>query len=356
MSDSATPLRNFASDNNAGIIPEVWEALAEANAQPHCGSYGEDSWTRAAENEFRRVFEHGDLQVFFVFNGTASNSLALAALCESQDAVICHRHSHVMTDECNAPGFFRHGLTLIPVDGAEAKVTAASVRQVCTSLQPVHSPAAKALSLTQSTELGTVYTRAELHTLAQLAHELGLRVHMDGARFSNAVASLGCTPADLTWRAGVDVLSFGGTKNGMGMGEAVVFFDPALAANFLRRQKQGGQLASKMRFLSASWLGFLRGDAWLGHARRANEVAAHLERALAKLPGLRITLPREANAVFVDLPRAATESLRSKGWRFYDDVDPNGAVRLMCAWDSTEEDADRFVADVGAALAPPVKL
>lgn len=348
MPDSATPTRQFASDNYAGIIPEVWQALSEANAQPHCGSYGEDSWTRAAEAEFRRVFEHGELEVFFVFNGTASNSLAMASICESQDAVICHRHSHVTTDECNAPGFFRHGLTLIPVDGAGGKIPPAAVRQVCASLIPVHAPAAKALSLTQSTELGTVYTRAEVQTLAQLAQELGLRVHMDGARFSNAVASLRCTPAEITWRAGVDVLSFGGTKNGMGMGEAVVFFDPKLAANFQRRQKQSGQLASKMRFLSASWLGFLRDDAWLRHARRANEVAAHLERSLGKLPGIRVSMPRESNAVFVHLPRLAAEALWSKGWRFYDDVDPNGAVRLMCAWDSTEQDVDSFVADLAA--------
>ncbi len=352
MSDSAPPPpRPFASDNNAGIIPEVWQALAEANATPHCGAYGEDAWTRAAEQEFRRVFERDELEVFFVFNGTASNSLALAALCDSIHAVICHRHSHVMTDECNAAGFFRHGLTLMPVEGDLGKITSKALREACAPLRHIHVPEARALSVTQSTELGTVYAPVELQALTATAREIGLRVHMDGARFSNAVASLGCAPADLTWRAGIDVLSFGGTKNGMVAGEALVFFDPALAVNFKRRMKQSGQLASKMRFLSAPWLGFLRGDAWITHARRSNATAAYLAESLARLPGIRITQPREANAVFMHLPRAATEALWARGWSFYDDVGPAGAVRLMCAWDSTTEDVDRFVADLAAWMA-----
>lgn len=352
MSDSAPlPPRPFASDNNAGIIPEVWEALAEANKQPHCAAYGEDGWTRAATDEFRRVFEHGDLEVFFVFNGTASNSLALASLCESVHGVICHRHSHVMTDECNAPAFFRHGLSLLPVEGESGKIGSEVVRERCSTLRHIHAPEARALSVTQSTELGTVYTPTELQALTTTARELGLKVHMDGARFSNAVASLNASPADLTWRAGVDVLSFGGTKNGMGSGESVVFFDPAQAQNFKRRMKQSGQLASKMRFLSAQWLGFLRGDAWLKHARQANKTAAYLAESLARLPGIRIAQPREANAVFLSLSPAAAEALWARGWAFYDDVGPAGAVRLMCAWDSTVEDVALFVADLAAWMA-----
>ena len=350
MSDIPPP-RPFASDNNAGIIPEVWQALAEANATPHCGAYGEDAWTRAAEQEFRRVFERDKLEVFFVFNGTASNSLALAALCDSIHAVICQRHSHVMTDECNAAGFFRHGLSLVPVEGDLGKITSDTLRAACAPLRHIHVPEARALSVTQSTELGTVYTPAELQALTATARELGLKVHMDGARFSNAVASLNASPADLTWRAGIDVLSFGGTKNGMVAGEAVVFFNPLPAANFKRRMKQSGQLASKMRFLSAPWLGFLRGDAWLAHARRANEVAAYLGESLTRVPGIRLAQPREANAVFVHLPRAAAEALWARGWEFYDDVGPAGAVRLMCAWDSTPQDVDRFVADLAAWIA-----
>ena len=351
MLDATPPPRHFASDNNAGIIPEVWRILTEVNQSGHSPTYGDDPWTAAAANEFRRVFEREELEVHFVFNGTASNSLALASICDSMQAVICHESSHVRTDECNAAGFFRSGLTLLPVPGEHGKIRPDAVRSACASLIPVHAPDARALTLTQSTELGTVYSPAELRNLSATARELGLKVHMDGARFSNAVASAGCAPADLTWRAGVDVLSFGGTKNGMAASEALVFFDLALAANFQRRMKQAGQLASKMRFLSAPWLGFLRDDVWLKHARHANSIAQHLERSLAKLPGIRISHPCEANVVFAHLPRAAVEDLWARGWRFYDDVDPGGAVRLMCAWDSTEDDVARFVADLAAWIA-----
>jgi len=346
MSDATPPPRHFASDNNAGIIPEVWRMLAEVNESGHSPTYGDDEWTAAAKGEFRRVFEREELEVFFVFNGTASNSLALASICDSMQAVVCHQSSHARTDECNAASFFRAGLTLLPVPGEHGKLKAEAVRSACAALIPVHAPDARALSLTQSTELGTVYSPAELQVLGATARELGLKVHMDGARFSNAVATVGCAPADLTWRAGVDVLSFGGTKNGMSASEALVFFDLNLANNFVRRMKQAGQLASKMRFLSAPWLAFLRDDVWLKHARRANAMAQRLERALAKLPGIRISHPCEANAVFAHMPRPAIEELWARGWRFYDDVDPGGAVRLMCAWDSREEDVDAFVADL----------
>jgi threonine aldolase len=351
MSDGNPHPRHFASDNNAGIIPEVWRMLAEVNESGHAPTYGDDAWTAAATAEFRRVFEHEDLEVYFVFNGTASNSLALASICDSMQAVVCHQSSHARTDECNAAAFFRAGLTLLPVAGEHGKIAPDAVRAACASLIPVHAPDARALSLTQSTELGTVYQPSEIEALSATARELGLKVHMDGARFSNAVAGIGCAPADLTWRTGVDVLSFGGTKNGMAASEALVFFDPALAANFTRRMKQAGQLASKMRFLSAPWLAFLRNDVWVKHARRANTMAERMERALVKLPGIRISHPREANAVFAHLPRPAIEYLWARGWRFYDDVDPGGAVRLMCAWDSREEDVDAFVADLAAWIA-----
>lgn len=343
------PSRHFASDNNAGILPEVWAALAEANASGHEPAYGEDACTARAVAEFRRVFERDELEVFFVFNGTASNSLALAALTDSMHGVVCHEFSHIMTDECNAPGFFRHGLTLLPVPGPLGKILPEAVRTRVSGLRSVHAPEVRALSLTQATELGTVYRPAELQALSAVARELGLRVHVDGARFSNAVASLGCAPADLTWRAGVDVLSFGGTKGGMGAGEAVVFFDRALAANFRRRMKQSGQLASKMRFLSAPWLGFLRDDVWLRHAARANALAARLAAGLTAVPGVRLAHPPEANAVFAYLPAGVAEKLWDAGWRFYDDVGPVGAVRLMCAWDTTEADVDAFVAELARA-------
>ena len=340
--------RHFASDNNAGMCPEVLAALTAANAD-HVPGYGDDPWTRRAERLFRDVFET-DCEVYFVFNGTASNCLALWSLCESFHGVICHRHSHIETDECGAPGFFMHGATLLPADTADGKLNPAAVREASTLRHDFHAPQPRALSLTQATELGTVYTPDELRALSDLARELKLSVHMDGARFANAVAGLGVAPADVTWRAGVDVLCLGGTKNGAAAGEAVVFFDRAQADNFRRRCKQSGQLASKMRFLSAQWVGMLENGAWLRHAAHANSVAAYLEGKLAALPGVRVAFPREANAVFAMLPKAAAEAVAARGWRFYNDVGPGGAARLMCSWDSTEADVDAFVGDLTAAL------
>lgn len=345
---SSTAPRHFASDNNAGMCPEVLAALTEANTH-HVPGYGDDAWTQRAERLFRDVFET-DCDVFFVFNGTASNCLALWSLCESFHGVICHRHSHIETDECGAPGFFMHGVTLLPADTTDGKLTEPAVRGAHQTRHDFHAPQPRALSLTQATELGTVYTPAEIGALTAVARELKLSVHMDGARFANAVASLGVSPADVTWRAGVDVLSFGGTKNGAAAGEAVVFFDRARADNFRRRCKQSGQLASKMRFLSAQWVGLLENAAWLRYAEHANATAAYLERKLAEVPGVRIAFPREANAVFALLPTAAADAVSARGWRFYNDVGPGGAARLMCAWDSTEGDVDAFVADLASAL------
>ena len=340
--------RHFASDNNAGICPEVLAAITEAN-RDHAPGYGDDPWTRRAERLFAETFEM-DCEVFFVFNGTASNCLALWSMCESFHGIVCHRHSHVQTDECGAPGFFMHGATLLPADTPGGKLDAPAVREACNLRHGFHAPEPRALSLTQSTELGTVYTPDELRALTDVARELRLSVHMDGARFGNAVASLGVTPADVTWRAGIDVLCFGGTKGGAAAGEAVVFFDRARAENFQRRCKQSGQLASKMRFLSAQWVGMLENGAWLRHAAHANAVAAYLEAKLATLPGVRVAFPREANAVFALLPTVAADEVAARGWRFYNDVGPGGAARLMCSWDSTEGDVDAFVGDLAEAL------
>ena len=340
--------RHFASDNNAGVCPEVFAAMAEAN-QHHLPGYGDDPWTRRAESLFREAFET-DCEVFFVFNGTASNCLALWSMCESFHGVICHRHSHIQTDECGAPGFFMHGVSLLPADTASGKLDEAAVRGAYTLKHDFHAPQPRALSLTQATELGTVYTPAEIGALTALARELKLGVHMDGARFANAVVGTDASPADITWRAGVDVLSLGGTKNGAMIGEAVVFFDCTRADNFRRRCKQSGQLASKMRFLSSQWVGLLEGGAWLRHAAHANGVAAYLESQLADVPGVQVAFPRQANAVFALLPAVAAEAVAARGWRFYNDVGPGGAARLMCSWDSTEADVDAFVGDLRAAL------
>ncbi len=347
--DVAAPPRHFASDNNAGVCPEVFAALAAANHH-HAPGYGDDPWTHRAEALFREMFET-DCEVFFVFNGTASNCLALWSLCESFHGVVCHEHSHIKTDECGAPGFFMHGVSLLTAPGPEGKLTPEGVRAAHRQRHDFHSPQPRALSLTQSTELGTVYSLDELHVLRELARELNLFIHMDGARFANAVAALGCSPADTTWRAGVDVLCLGGTKNGAATGEAVVFFNREHAENFKRRCKQSGQLASKMRFLSAQWVGLLENNVWHRNAGHANAQAAYLEGKLAGLPGVKLAHPRQANAVFADLPTAAADALLTRGWRFYNDVGPGGAARLMCSWDTTASDVNRFVADLERALA-----
>lgn len=339
--------RSFASDNNAGICPEAWAAMAQCNAG-HAPAYGNDYYTREASDLIRETFET-DCEVFFTFNGTAANSLALASLCESYQAVICHELAHVETDECGAPEFYSGGSKILLASGERGKVDPAVVEHLVHRRRDLHYPRPRVLSLTQATEVGTVYTPDELRALGALAHGLGLKVHMDGARFANAVAALGCAPKEVTWRAGVDVLCLGGTKNGLAIGEAVVFFKRELAADFDYRCKQAGQLASKMRFLAAPWVGMLRDGAWLRHAGHANACAARLAKGLREA-GMELAHPREANSVFCILPPALAVALSQRGWQFYDFIAAGGA-RLMCSWDTTFEDIDAFVADV-QSLAP----
>ena len=326
-------MQNFASDNNAGMCPEALAALVAANAAGHVLSYGDDPWTRRAAERIDTVFER-PCRTFFVFNGTAANALSLAALARPYNAVIAHAFSHIETDEASAPEFFTGG----------AKLTPDAVARLATRYSGFHHVKPAVLSITQATELGTVYSVAEVTALTDAARAHGLRVHMDGARLANAVAHLGCRPADITWRAGVDVLAFGGSKNGLGLGEAVVFFTPALADEFEWRVKQSGQLASKMRFMSAPWAAALEADVWLRHARHANAMAARLAAGLATVPGIRLMAPVEANAVFAEMPPALQAALRAKGWRFYTFVGETGC-RLMCAWDTSPDIVDRFLAD-----------
>ena len=339
--------QQFASDNGSGICPEAWAALAAANAG-HVPSYGSDDWTAAAVAAIRAVFET-ECEVFLVFNGTAANSLALSALCRGTDAMVCHAKAHINADECGAPHFFSGGATLLTADTPHAKLTVDAVERLAATPDDVHSARPRALSLTQSTELGTLYSPVEMLDLAQCAHALGMKVHVDGARLANAVAALRCAPADLAWRAGVDVLSFGGTKNGMQFGEAVVFFDAALAEEFGRRRMQGGQLASKMRFLAAPWVGMLEDGAWLRHATHANAMATRLAAAIGDLAGSRLLAPVEANGVFVDLPQPVIDAVRAKGWQFYSFVGETG-VRFMCSWDTKASSVDALVADLRGAM------
>jgi threonine aldolase len=336
-------MQHFASDNYAGICPEALQALLAANAG-HAPAYGDDEWTRQASDRLRELFAT-DCDVYFAFNGTAANSLALAALCQSYHSVICHELAHVETDECGGPEFFSNGSKLLPAKGENGKLTPEAVREVIARRSDIHYPKPRVVTLTQATEVGTVYRPAEIAAIAELAHANGLRVHMDGARFANAVASLGVAPADITWRAGVDVLCFGGTKMGLPVGEAVIFFDRKLSEDFAWRCKQAGQLASKMRFLSAPWLGMLEGDAWLRHAAHANAMAQRLAAGLAGIPGAKLLFPVQVNGVFVELPLPVQEGLRARGWRFYTFIGAGGA-RFMCSWDTQPESVDALLADL----------
>ena len=339
----------FASDNTAGVCPEALAALSAANAG-RVPSYGDDAHTAEAKRHFAELFEC-ECDVFFVFNGTAANALVLAALCQRHHAVLCHEMSHVETDECGAPEFFTGGAKVLPIAAPLAKLRPSDLEPVMHRGHGVHFPKIRAVSLTQSTELGTVYTPDELRALTDFAHARGLAVHVDGARFANAAASLQArrvSPADVTWRAGVDVLCFGGTKNGLLSTEAVVFFNRELAREFDYRVKQSGQLSSKMRFASAQWTAILRDGTWLRQGAHANRQANALAAELRKL-GLNLVAPVEANGVFVELAPKVFEAMTAHGWHFYPFVGEHG-YRLMCSWETRPEEIVAFMADLRAAM------
>jgi threonine aldolase len=335
-------LQQFASDNYSGICPEAWASMDMAN-RGHALAYGNDPWTTAAANAFRDLFET-DCEVFFAFNGTAANSLALASLCRSYHAVICCQSAHVETDECGAPEFFSNGSKLLVAEGRDGKLTPKAIQELATNRADIHYPKPRAVTISQSTETGRVYTVEELRALSAVCVKHGLRLHMDGARFANACASLGCSPADLTWRSGVDVLCFGGTKNGMAIGEAILFFNRKLAEDFDYRCKQAGQLASKMRFLAAPWVGMLESGAWLRNAEHANASARYLASQISAIEGIRVVSEPEANAVFVSASDEILEALRQLGWKFYTFI--GGAARFMCSWDTDRNRIDEFCNDL----------
>ncbi|MBV9568075.1 MAG: low specificity L-threonine aldolase [Hyphomicrobiales bacterium] len=301
---------NFRSDNTAGASEKVLAALIEANggAQP---AYGADELTKQVEKTLCEIFEH-DVAAFLVVNGTAANSLALSCATPPWGAVLCHMESHIAEDECGAPEFFTGGAKLVGLPGIACKLEPATVamkleRMPARSLR--HSELT-ALSITQATEAGTIYTCDEIASLAEVARSRGLTVHMDGARFANALVALGCTPAEMTWKAGIDVLSFGGTKNGCLAAEAVIFFDKAKATEMAIRRKRAGHTLSKGRFLAAQMQAYLKGGHWLDLARNANAAAAKLEEALLSIPGVRLGWPRQSNAVFAILPDTIDRRLR----------------------------------------------
>jgi len=335
----------FASDNVAPICPEAWAALQEANLQ-YAPSYGEDRWTARVCDRIREIFET-DCDVYFVFTGTAANALALAQLCNPFHSVICHQHSHIETDECGAPEFFTGGSKLLLVGGASGKIDTGQVKALLTRPNELHSHKPAAISIAQATEFGTVYRRDEIAAIVDLARAHQLSLHMDGARFANAIASLNCAPNAITWKVGVDVLCFGGTKNGATAGELVIFFDKKISREFDYRAKQAGHLGSKMRFLAAQWLGLLNRDAWLRNAQHANRAARGLATRLRMEAGIESVFPVDANAVFVVMDERLASALHARGWRFYKFIEPD-VYRLMCSWSTTGEQISGLLADIVA--------
>ncbi len=341
-------MTSFASDNVAPMLPEVLEALAAAG-KGAVHSYGDDDWTRRLTARAREVFET-DLVIYPVATGTAANALALATIVPPFGAVLCHESAHVATDECGAPEFYTGGAKLVTLPGRDGKIRPDQLSPVLAhaSEMGVHSVEPAAVSITQATEWGTVYTPDEVAALAEAAHGAGLKLHMDGARLANAVVHLGCTPAETSWKAGVDVLCFGGTKNGALAAEAVIFFDPAVAAGFERRRKRAGQLWSKLRYLSAQLLAMLEQDRWLAHGAAANRMASRLGDGLAAIKGVRLAQPVQANEVFAALPQPMIDGLLARGFEFYPWAVPAGetgpGVRLVTSWASTEAEVDAFLA------------
>ncbi|MCB2128676.1 MAG: low specificity L-threonine aldolase [Rhodobacteraceae bacterium] len=344
----------FASDNSSGVAPEILAAVTAANPG-YAPSYGTDPVMDRVRARIRDLFEAPEAAVYLVATGTAANALSLAVLVEPWQTVYCHRLAHIEQDECGAPEFFTGGAKLVLVDGENAKMTPETLRAriAATRKGDVHGVQRGAVSITNVTELGSVYSADELRALTGVAREYGLPVHLDGARFANAVVATGASPAELSWKSGVDVLSFGGTKNGCMGVEAVVIFDPRRAWEFELRRKRGAHLFSKHRYLSAQMDAYLTDGLWLSLAGRANAMADRLKAGLATVPGAAITHPADANVIFAAWPRALHRHALGAGARYYQvpgDPDPEGpddaviGARLVTSWSTTEEDVDRFLA------------
>ena len=335
-------INTFASDNISSACPEVMEALAKAN-EANSPSYGEDPWTRDLAIRLGEIFET-PVTVFPVTTGTAANALALSTLTPAFGKIFCHELAHINTDECGAPELFTGGAKLIDMPGANGRITAQALEETIYGAGNVHHAQPASVSITQACESGTVYSIEEIEAIAAVAHSHNLSMHMDGARFANALATLGVTPAQMTWQAGIDVLSFGGTKNGCLAAEAVVFFKPELVGDFPFLQKRAGQLLSKSRFISSQFAGYLADDVWMRNARQANAMAQRLSKGLADLPGLELAYPTQSNEVFVVMPAALIDRLSATGLALNDEELDGKAVRFVAAWNTTESEVDALLA------------
>ncbi|TCS62520.1 threonine aldolase family protein [Varunaivibrio sulfuroxidans] len=348
---------NFTSDNATGAHPAILNAIGVANGGS-VGAYGGDALSRSASDKIAATFErNGDeAAVFLLGTGTAANALALAALTPPYGAVYCHRDAHINTDECGAPEMFTGGAKLIALDGAHGKIAPATLQSVLSQAgHGVHRVTPRVLSLTQSSEAGTVYTPDEIGTLADIAHQHGLAVHMDGARFANAVAALNCSPAELSWKAGVDVLCFGASKNGALAAEALIVFAKADPDDIAFRRKRAGHLFSKMRFIAAQFDAYLEDGLWLANARHANAAARRLADALDEMDGVRLAHPVQANEIFIHLPASMVTRLEADGAAFYRWAQIPGEetvlIRLVTAFNTPDDDIDALIAIARAEAA-----
>lgn len=335
--------RQFTSDNISGIVPEAMDALIQANSG-HALPYGSDPWVAELNRQIQRVFDT-ECSTFPVFNGTGANALALAAISRSHHSVMAHETAHIAVDEVNAPGLMGAGLRIETIAGDKGLISAAGLRRRIGLARGMHSSKPGVLSLTQANELGLCYSPEHITELASIAREHDMVVHMDGARFANAVAALKVSPADVTWRAGVDVLTLGGTKLGLPSGELVIFFNQALAEDFEWKRKQTGQLASKMRFLAAPWLGVLEDGCWLRYAAHCNAMARDIAVRAAAIPGIALAVPQQTNAVFLLLNADQQAAMLERGWILIN-LTADSGVRVLCSWDIEHSDVDAFISDL----------
>jgi len=334
----------FSSDNVTGACPEVMDAIVAAN-EGIVESYGNDKWSTNLQKKLSEIFET-DVVVFPVVSGTAANALALSVLSPAFGKIYCNELSHINTDECGAPEFFSGGAKLVTMSSEDGKINAKDLSQNIRGTGIVHLAQPAAVSITQACETGTVYQLEEIKSIAETAHEHGLKVHMDGARFANAIVSLNVSPAEMTWKSGVDVLSFGGTKNGCLTAEAVVFFKPKLVGNFPYLHKRSGQLLSKMRFISAQLEAYISNDVWLRNARNANSMAKLLSEGFAKFPDIKLAYTTQSNEVFVHLPSSIIDLLNAKGYNVSEDELDGKSVRFVTAWNTVSDDIDKLISTI----------
>ena len=338
---------NFASDNVYGVHPRILTALSEVNSGT-APSYAGDDYSKKSEEELSRVFEK-EVRAFLVTTGTVANGLSLSTITPGHGAIICHVEAHISWDECNSPEFFSGGAKILGLAGPGGKLTPVIIREkLKTLVRNTHDPKPKGVSITNASELGTVYSPTEIQAISDLIRPRGMKLHVDGARFANAVAGLNCSPADLTWKSGVDVMSFGATKNGAMMLEAVVFFDSGLAEEFSHRRMRAGQLISKGRYLGAQMLAYLKDDLWLENARIANGLARQLADGLLQHTNIRIPDPVQANEIFAVLPRSLCAKLMASGAKFYDRPDDSLAadeimIRLVLSFATPAADVKKFL-------------